>query len=136
MATHRMTAARKAALRKAQMASARKRRGSHLRRGARTVKGVASAQRSFLRTKRGAKGKRTKAAFKNEMKFYKGGAIKGARVLTGAKPKSRKNQHLSSKGVTKRFVHGVRTNNANFKRTVGYAKKVRRSRVRRAIKGH
>lgn len=131
MARHVMTARRKAALRKAQLASARKRRKGGFRR---KTKAVVGAQRAYSKTKRRAKAKRTKSAVKNEFRAYKGGALKAASKVTGAKPKSRKNQALIRGSVSKKFVHGVRTNNAKYKATVGRAKRVRKNKIRRAVK--
>jgi hypothetical protein len=125
------SAAQKAAQRKAALASARKRRG----RGRKSrVKNAVRAQRNFTKTKYKARAKRTVAAGRNELRFYKGAALRTASVLTGAKPKSAANRHLASKGVTKRFVHGVKTNNAQYKATVGRARKRRNAAVRRAVK--
>lgn len=84
---YRMTAARKAALRKAQAASARKRRGKgkgRLRRGARKVaSGYKKYDRAVTRTKSKAKRKATKIAKKypRTTTAIKIGSVVGAAAL-------------------------------------------------------
>lgn len=152
--TYVLTPARRAALRKAQLASAARRRkygiGSQFARvgrqqvqytaasaslGARRFGSAVQAQRTFTKTKRVAKATRTRAALGNELKFYKSAALRGGSILTGAKPKSRANQNLARQGVGKRFVQGVQVNQSRYKSTVSRARKTRNSRVRKAF-GH
>jgi hypothetical protein len=130
MARHIMTPKRRAALKRAQAASARKRR-----KGVRAVKGTVRAQAKYSKRKNVAKAKRQFRAAKNEARAYKGYALKGASKLTGAKPKSRKNQALIRGSVSKKFVHGVKVNNAKYKKSTKFAKRVRKNEVRRAVKG-
>ena len=130
MARHVMTPARKAALRKAQLASARKRRKGI---GSR-AKSIASAQRTYQKRKRRATYKHNKAAVKNELRFYKGTAVAAASKLTGAKPKSRKLQAASRPGRGKRFWAGHKRNYGAYQKSMSYAKRVRKNKVKKALK--
>ena len=122
---YRMTPARRAALRKAQLASAKKRRkglGSRAR-------SVVKAQRTYGKRKRKALRKGQKANLKNELQLYRNVAVHGAQKLTGGKAKKRPH-----KKPVRRFVKNARKNQAQYKKSIGYAKRVRKNQVRKATK--
>ena len=125
MARHVMTPARRAALRKAQIASARKRRKGV---GSR-AKSVVKAQRTYSKRKRQAKAKGTRANLKNELQLYRNVAVHGAQKLTGGKAKKRPH-----KKPVRRFVKNAKKNQAQYKKSVSYAKRVRKNKVRSATR--
>lgn len=114
---YRMTPARRAALKKAQAASARKRRGGRLARAGRAAKGVASAQRKYSRRKKAAKLKRRTAERKNESMLFK--------------PASKKNP----KKTSARWAKNRKKNLDTYKKSKASAKRIRRNQVRRAVRG-
>lgn len=114
------TAKQKAALRKAQLASARARR-----KGGKLIR----SQAKYSKRKNVAKGKRLVRNAKNEMKLYKSVGIRTAEKLTGAKSK-----RSPKKGIAKRFVKGAKTNQAAYKKSTKFAKRVRKNEVRAIIR--
>jgi F0F1-type ATP synthase membrane subunit b/b' len=122
---YRMTPARRAALRKAQIASARKRRKGL---GSR-AKSVAKSQLKYSKRKNTAKAKRQISHAKNELQLYRNVAVHGAQKLTGGKAKKRPH----SKPV-RRFVKRAKQNQAKYKKSQQFAKRVRRNEIRRATK--
>lgn len=115
--------------RSAKQIAAAKRNLEKARRARRRVGGAVKAQRKYSRRKRVAKRTRTVRAAKNELKFYRDVGIRAAEKATGGKAK-----RSPKKGIAKRFVKGVKKNNADYKRSVKYAKRVRKNEVRRAIR--
>lgn len=122
---YRMTPARRAALRKAQLASARKRR----RGPASRAKSVAKSQLKYSKRKNVAKAKRTIRHGKNELKLYRNVAVHGAQKLTGGKAKKRPTPR-----PVRHFVKTAKKNNAQYKKSKQFAKRVRRNEIKRATK--
>lgn len=120
-----MTPARRAALRKAQLASARKRRKGL---GSR-AKSVVSSQRKYSKRKNKAKAKANSGLVRNELKLYKNVAVHGMQKLTGGKAKKR-----PTKQPVRHFLKTGKKHQAQYKKSKSYAKRVRRNEFKRATK--